>query len=787
MKFANVQRLLLYATALYGPLALLTTGEYSTQVILLFMLVMFGSFFTQLRNIVMPDWMANVATMAVFVGMAALARSNLFDAVAYFFLFLQVIKLYAMRSHSDVHWVYTITLFLMIGTSALTTSLIFGVVFLGYLALMVFSLTMLTIQGNHEETLKRQQRFDREAFRTFPSLAFAAAGTETAKRKRWWVREPVHRLPTFAQGSLRPSLVVFLQALTVVLLALTIWLFLVIPRLSTQSVIQPMQRPTTETESTSAFSADIKFGELTKISLDPRVALYVRPLDEKDSDHVRLRGVALTRFSGDSWSRGGAGVSYNRLPFAPFHRPMPQAKQHRYLMIQQPELDTPYLFGETFPQSIRTDRGLRFLFDSQNNTVRIGPHLPHEFHYTVESRGETLDQRIDPSTLPPAHRFEGEESERPANMQRWLEQLRSTMGREDEGRNYRRRDQTWQIDDGYRAMCLELSDSLDHDRLRSLAEEWTQDATTPFEQARALERTFHTTFGYTLTPEARGNIIEDFLYNKKRGHCEYFATSMALMVRTIGLPSRVINGFVSYEWNDIAKAFVVRQSDAHSWVEIYFDGYGWMTFDPTPADGIARRVEVGKIQRWAGRMSDALRVRWYRYMIDYSFADQTGIIRSVLTTAFSIHEILNRVQVRESGQPWSFSSFGRSGSTVGIAVVTLGVILVGVGVALFWRSKRTKRTKKRNSASLVKFHTELMKRLGRLGLRLRSGETSREFSHRVVRDIPDLAGLPSVIETYYALRFYGREPQEDEWQLIDDVKARLSSPKLSTMRQRPKR
>ncbi len=782
MRFANVQRLLLYTTALYGPLALLTTGEYSTLVMLLFMLVMAGSFFTQRRHIVMPDWMANVATMAVFIGMAALARSNLFDAVAYFFLFLQVIKLYAMRSHSDVHWVYTITLFLMIGTSALTTSLTFGVVFLGYLALMVFSLTMLTIQGNHEETLKRQQRFDRDAFNTFPSLAMATAGADSPKRSRW-VREPVRRLPTFADGNLRTGLVVFLQALTVGLLGLTMWLFLVIPRLSTQSVIQPMQRPTTDTESTSAFSADIKFGELTKISLDPRVALYVRPLDEKDSDQVRLRGVALTRFTGDTWSRGGANISYDRLPFAPFHRPMPETKQHRYLMIQQPELDTPYLFGETFPQSIRTDRGLRFLFDPQNNTVRIGPHLPHEFHYTVESRGEDLDRRVDPSTLPRAGRFDRDDNERPANMQRWLEQLRSTMGREDEGQNYRRRDQTWQIKDGYRQMCLEISDTLDRDRLRTLANEWTRDASTPFEQAHAIERIFRTTFGYTLTPEARGNIIEDFLYNKKRGHCEYFATSMALMVRTIGLPSRVVNGFVSSEWNDIAKAFVVRQSDAHSWVEVYFDNYGWMTFDPTPADGVARRMEMGRIQKWAGRLSDALRVRWYRYMIDYSFADQAGIIRSVLTTAFSIHEILNRVQVREPGQPWSFSSMGRAGSTVGVAVGILGAVLLVVGVALIWRRKGTKKVKKRNAASLVKFHTELMKKLNRLGLRLKSGETSREFSQRVVEKIPDLAALPSVIETYYALRFHGREPHVEEWRMIDELKVQMGRLKRRTLRQ----
>ena len=83
--------------------------------------------------------------------------------------------------------------------------------------------------------------------------------------------------------------------------------------------------------------------------------------------------------------------------------------------------------------------------------------------------------------------------------------------------------------------------------------------------------------------------IANFLFERKQGHCEYFASSMAVMLRTLGIPSRVVNGFRSDEFNDITGNYVVRAKDAHSWVEAYFPGYGWQTFDPTPAGNAGLR------------------------------------------------------------------------------------------------------------------------------------------------------------------------------------------------------
>src|SRR5213079_3163916 len=88
--------------------------------------------------------------------------------------------------------------------------------------------------------------------------------------------------------------------------------------------------------------------------------------------------------------------------------------------------------------------------------------------------------------------------------------------------------------------------------------------------------------------------LADFLFNVKVGHCEYFATAMAVMLRTRGIGSRVVNGFLPGEYNQAAGAFTVRQSDAHSWVEVYFpQADSWITFDPTPPAGRTARERSG--------------------------------------------------------------------------------------------------------------------------------------------------------------------------------------------------
>jgi hypothetical protein len=160
-------------------------------------------------------------------------------------------------------------------------------------------------------------------------------------------------------------------------------------------------------------------------------------------------------------------------------------------------------------------------------------------------------------------------------------------------------------------------------RVPRLAAQITNSASSDFDKAAALENHLRTRFGYTL--ELPQTVVKDpianFLFERKQGHCEYFASSMAVMLRTLGIPSRVVNGFRTDEFNDLTGNYVVRAKDAHAWVEAYFPGYGWQTFDPTPAGA------SGTPQGW-NRLAlyvDAMASFWRDWVITYDTSHQLAL------------------------------------------------------------------------------------------------------------------------------------------------------------------
>jgi protein-glutamine gamma-glutamyltransferase len=157
-------------------------------------------------------------------------------------------------------------------------------------------------------------------------------------------------------------------------------------------------------------------------------------------------------------------------------------------------------------------------------------------------------------------------------------------------------------------------------RIGRLAAQIAAPARDDFDKAVAIENYLRTHFGYTLelprtTPK---DPLANFLFERKQGHCEYFASSMAVMLRTLGIPSRVVNGFRSDEFNDLTGNYVIRAKDAHTWVEAYFPGYGWHTFDPTPGGS------AGTPQGW-GRVAlylDAMASFWREWIVSYDSSHQ---------------------------------------------------------------------------------------------------------------------------------------------------------------------
>jgi protein-glutamine gamma-glutamyltransferase len=149
---------------------------------------------------------------------------------------------------------------------------------------------------------------------------------------------------------------------------------------------------------------------------------------------------------------------------------------------------------------------------------------------------------------------------------------------------------------------------------------------SPLERARRLESYLAREYSYTLDFVGRdaANPLEAFLFTYKTGHCEYFASAMVLLLRSQGIPARLAAGFLGGEYNPLSGYYIVRQSNAHAWVEAYLPDAGWSEFDPTPPAG-RPATEPSSLWNLADQTWDLVVFRWDRYVLTYGFADQVQL------------------------------------------------------------------------------------------------------------------------------------------------------------------
>jgi len=122
------------------------------------------------------------------------------------------------------------------------------------------------------------------------------------------------------------------------------------------------------------------------------------------------------------------------------------------------------------------------------------------------------------------------------------------------------------------------------ERVYALARELTSTAATPYEEAKAIETYLRANYPYNLdvpVPPVKADVADYFLFDLKTGYCDYYATAMAVLARAVGLPSRLVMGYASGTYNYPTAEYLVTAAEAHSWVEIYFPGSGWVEFEPT--------------------------------------------------------------------------------------------------------------------------------------------------------------------------------------------------------------
>lgn len=264
----------------------------------------------------------------------------------------------------------------------------------------------------------------------------------------------------------------------------------------------------------------------------------------------------------------------------------------------------------------------------------------------------------------------------------------------------------WTLVERIKQLCLQLPPEIDRPALEAYARQVLSGfdpQADPKRAASLLENHLSTEFSYSLEGSPGGvRPLETFLFQRKRGHCELFASAMVILLRTVGVPARLVTGFRGGEYNDFSQSYTVRQSMAHAWVEV-FTGYGWQAYDPTPPEGRGSGAALGQF----GALADWIQLRWYAGVIAFDSRDQ----RSLLERAAAFVDEASALAL------------------IVLALVVFGICALVVRAALrWWRGRAPPLAGREPPPRALR---ELLDLLASHGLERAQPETLAEFAARV--------------------------------------------------------
>ena len=493
-------------------------------------------------------------------------------------------------------------------------------------------------------------------------------------------------------------------ALLILIFVLALPLFLIAPRAGAAA----LTRSGGGLSHFIGFSENVTLGEIGALKQDNGIVMRVRVEDQDAPPNLRWRGVALDEFTGRGWRKSAdARHSTPKISDRGFFQLGTTEALHRLTSqtyFLEP-METPVLFAASRAVAIQGD--LPFVRVDEEGSVQTRRHEYDRIIYkaisdTAEPSPEVL--RADRRPYGPA-------------FQRYLQ----------------------------------FPDSLDI-RIVTLADQILVKAQVRnrYDAARAIESALQNDYAYSLQMRASGpDPLSDFLFNIKSGHCEYFSTAMTIMLRTHGVAARVVNGFLPGEYNEAADAYTVRQSDAHSWVEVYFpETRSWVTFDPTPPAGRTEPERTG-LAAQLGKYAEALELVWLQYVVGYDKQEQQTLAASLHNYVFSSGKFF--AAVTSTVKRWLPTNLKLIVGLFVAALMLPVLILLLRRVRLRgWRGALS-RQEEISESSRVAFYERLMAALAHRGLTRAGYLTPLEFARAV--------GMPEaaiVTDAYNRVRF-GKE------------------------------
>ena len=528
----------------------------------------------------------------------------------------------------------------------------------------------------------------------------------------------------------------------VLTITLTLAIFFLIPRIGAGV----LQKTSGEALRTTGFSDRVDLGTIGSVKQDPQIVMRIELPDQPavEKDRLYLRGLAYDQYNGQSWSHSGTRRrSLNLVADGTFFtRPAgSRLPDSQSIPIRQDilleTLDTAVLFAAPFAELVSGE------FLTVQADAMSGLHLPFppssRIRYSVTSQAPRLvaDERI-------------------ASILAYPDSIRSHY----------------------------LQVPVGSEQVADLAHRVSQQATTPFERTLAIQQHLLENYRYSLEADTTtlSHPLEEFLFTRKTGYCEHYATAMVVMLRAVGIPARLVTGFLATEWNEYGSYFTVRQRDAHAWVEVYFPHSGWITMDPTPTVSAAVITT-----RWEplSQLGESLRLKWDRLFVHYSAKDQLAVVHGVREGSDALRERVSRwVSLLSAPISQVLSRLTHMVRTFhpGMLGLVTGVIVVGLALLLLILRDRiglwatTHLPTSHQQLAIVQLYARMVRTVEKHGVNKPPTATASEFARLVEQEWKSAGPIVADVITLYHQGRFSRTPlTPDELSRAAEQVGRLQS------------
>jgi transglutaminase-like putative cysteine protease len=699
VRFAVAHKTSSYLMVGSAYLALLAGGAVSAAVSAAGVLGLVASWWWEPPRVRIDRWtllwtIASIAVLAL-VTAAAVATGDWFGGAASFLVWLVVAKAFNRRSSKDWQQLYILSFLMLVAGSVLNNDVTYGVAFLGFVIAATWALTLSHLRREMEDNFLLKHADDRSSERVEVRRILESRRIVGGR---------------FFVGTGLVSLGVF---------ALATLMFLSIPRVGAGFFMK--QR---DGLNFVGFRDGVKLGGHGTLKSDDTVVMRVEiaaPYRGREAPWVHWRGTAYDEYSGGEWRRSRRAIVTDSIV-----DDVGRARR-RTLVYDGSGYHTDYLDGAVEQTIWLEPLGVDVLF---------GAAMPRQFEHGQPRREPRRPDRNDEVRLEHGSgiRYKVWSAIEPPDPDR----LRAAPDR---------------LPRGYDVYLQWPEDEIT-EATRALAAELTAGLTSDYDRAVAIRDYLRDRLEYTLELRDPGGKepIDFFLFDYRKGHCEYFASAFTILARLAGVPARQVNGFLGGEWNEYDDYIAVRAGDAHSWSEVYFHGVGWVTFDATPAsqDRLGRGGDG--VRDKLRRFLDRLRFQWTKWVIEYDLSRQLGLFDDV---GDGLRDAGGWLEARwDDLRGWARRN---AALAIGLAAAALGLL----GWRL-WRRRRRRAAgraaepRPRPRSPVAAEYTRVLARLEKRGVARPPGMTPRELAREVAaRELPFAASLGELTELYYAAQWGG--------------------------------